>query len=98
MLGNLNSKEDIVEFQIKKNVIGLYKSFLIILEDLGIQHDRNFNKLLDALPDDRSLIEQADYFDDELMSHIRKKVLDNGNDCLRNILEIIEKGKGNNNE
>jgi hypothetical protein len=87
------NKDEILEFQVKKNVIGLYKFFLILIEDLKSEHDRNFDNLFDALPDSESLLNQADYFDEEQLARIRKKILDNGNDCLRNILETINKIK-----
>lgn len=58
----LMSKEEIRSFQIKRNIVFLYKSFLILLEDL----------------------EQDQYIDEEKLNYLRKKVLDMGNDCIRN--------------
>lgn len=67
-----------------KNTKLLFKSFLILIEDLHNEHAINFKKLKKALPDDyTSLIDQADYFDHNKMQYLRKKVLDMGNESIR---------------
>jgi len=58
---------DLVNLQINKEIISLYKFFLTILEDL-----KNKNN-----------ISEQDYL------IYRKKILDLGNDCERNILAFI---------
>ena len=81
---------ELLEFQINRNVINLYKSFLIMMEDLHDQHEGNFQKLKLALPDDEDLIEQANYWDEGRMDFLRKKILDNGNNALREIVGQLE--------
>ena len=62
----------------------LFKSFLVILEDLKNNHDINFSKLRDSAPQEyQDLIDMADYFDEEHFYNYRKKVLDIGNSVLR---------------
>ena len=62
----------------------LFKSFLGILEDLKNNHDINFSKLRDSIPQEhQDLIDMADYFDEEHFYNYRKKVLDIGNSVLR---------------
>ena len=51
----------------------------------------NFNKLKTALPENKDLIDQADYWDDDRMDFLRKRVLDQGNDAKREILGQLEK-------
>lgn len=71
---------------------GLFKSFLCILEDLQQDHFQNFNKLKKHLPAKyHDIIDQADYFNNDKMLYLRKKVLDAGNDSLRNQNEDLEK-------
>ena len=43
--GKLN---ELLEFQVNRNIINLYKSFLIMMEDMHHQHQRSFNKLKKA--------------------------------------------------
>lgn len=83
---NLFSQDEIRQFQIRRSIVALYKAFLIILEDLEEDHIDNFEKLYSALKESEALIKQADYFTKEKASYLRKKVLDAGNDCIRNII------------
>ena len=58
----------------------LFKSFLILIEDLNKDHVINFGKLRKALPEEYGpLIDQADYFDQHKLQYLRKKILDMGN-------------------
>lgn len=81
---------ELLEFQINRNIINLYKSFLIMMEDMHDQHDSNFRKLKQALPEEIDLIDQADYWDESRMDYLRKKILDKGNDSLREMLGQLE--------
>jgi hypothetical protein len=62
-----------------------------MMEDMHDQHDSNFRKLKRSLPEGIDLINQADYWDDERMDYLRKKILDQGNDALREIIGHLEK-------
>ena len=69
-----------------------YKIFsIILLEDLKTEHDIHFCKLRKNLPKHKQLLEQADYFDEDKMQYLRKKVLDMGNDNIRNNDDDLEK-------
>lgn len=85
MESKLLSAEEIKNFQVRRGVINLYKSFLVMLEDLEEEHIHHFDKLYQTFKDDVSVIRQADYFTEERMSYLRKKILDAGNDCIRNL-------------
>lgn len=67
-----------------KNTKVLFKSFLILIEDLNDDHLRNFEKLRNAIPEEyHALLSQADYFDQKKLQYLRKKILDLGNDSIR---------------
>lgn len=66
-----------------KHIKGLFKSFLILIEDLHKDHEINFSKLKKSMPENEELIVQADYFDEEKLKYLRKKVLDMGNEVIR---------------
>tara|TARA_E500000318_G_scaffold94029_1_gene93304 strand:- start:3907 stop:4197 length:291 start_codon:yes stop_codon:yes gene_type:complete len=69
----------------------LFKSFLLALEEMQKVHEINFGKLYDNLPEDQhSLIEMADYFDEEHYELYRKKILDIGNSVLRDYNSELE--------
>lgn len=74
-----------------KNTTILFKGFLHLVEDLKNEHDSHFGKLMDALPEEyHDLLAQANYFDDDKMQHLRKRILDIGNESLRNILYEVQ--------
>jgi len=83
--------KDILQERYEKHIKNLFKSFLFILEDLNDDHCINFAKLKRALPDYKELIDQADYFDQDKMKFLRKRVLDLGNDSLRCQNEDLDK-------
>ena len=69
----------------------LFKSYLLMLEDLKKAHEINFNKLYDELPEEHhGLINMADYFDEDYYQNYRKKVLDIGNSVLRDYNSELE--------
>lgn len=69
----------------------LFKSFLVLMEDLHQDHLINFSKLRKALPEEYSrLIDQADYFDQHKMQYLRKKILDMGNESIRETNNDLE--------
>ena len=74
-----------------RNTKRLFKTFLILLEDLQTEHIIHFCKLRRNLPEHRALIEQADYFDESKMKYLRKRVLDMGNDNIRSNDDDLEK-------
>ena len=62
----------------------LFKSFLILIEDLNMDHVINFSKLRRSLPEQYGdLIDQADYFDQHKLQYLRKRILDMGNETIR---------------
>ena len=74
-----------------RNTKKLFKTFLVLLEDLKTEHDIHFSKLRKNLPQHKDLIEQADYLDEEKMQYLRKKILDMGNENIRANQNDLEK-------
>ena len=83
--------KEILRFQVGRNVTNLYKGFMVMLEDLQQQHQVHFSKLKRSLPNSEGIINQADYLDENNLDYMRKKVLDIGNDCRRQIETELEK-------
>ena len=75
-----------------RNTKSLFKHFLILLEDLQLEHCINFAKLKRNLPaEHKALVDQADYFDRDKMQYLRKKVLDIGNEAVRSNSTDLER-------
>ena len=65
--------EGILKKHCQRNTVSLFKGFLVMLEDLQKEHQIQFNKLRKNLPKDTlPILEQADYFDEEKLQHLRK--------------------------
>ena len=69
----------------------LFKSFLVLIEDLHEDNQISFAKLKRSLPEHADLIDQANYFDHEKMQYLRKKILDMGNESIRDSKNDLEK-------
>lgn len=69
----------------------LFKSFLVIIEDLHAENQIAFNKLKKHIPEHSSIIDQANYLDEDKMQYLRKKILDIGNESIRGSNSDLEK-------
>ena len=88
----MKQAQDLLEYCYVRNTKALFKGFLMLVEDLRYEHKNNFNKLKEALPEEyQDLLVQADYFDDDKFEHVRKRILDMGNENLRNFSTEFEK-------
>jgi hypothetical protein len=69
----------------------LFKSFLVLIEDLHSENQITFHKLKKHLPEHSDIIDQANYFDQDKMQYLRKKILDMGNESIRGSNDDLEK-------
>jgi len=82
---------EVLRFQIDRNVVMLFKGFLVVLEDLGVEHNSALEKLYNALPEQyKPFVDLADYLTESKGQALRSKVLGAGNDTRRSIEEIIK--------
>lgn len=75
--------KEYLRFQLNRNIISLYKRYFEIIDDLRLDHKIMLEKIEKSLP--KELIENVDYFNDDKYNYIRKKILDAGNDAIRNV-------------
>ncbi len=91
MIGEGNTQDDYIlkseaNFHSRKHITCLFKNFLGILETLQKEHTINFDKLEKSVPQEfKSLVDMANYFDQNRFSFYRKKVLDAGGEAIRNL-------------
>jgi len=86
----MKSERELLEFQTLRSITNLYKSFLNLVEDLSEEHKHQFDKLKKSIPEHEDLLNQAEYLDEGHLNHIRKKILDSGNDVRREIFTCME--------
>lgn len=75
--------KDYMAFQLSRNVISLYKKLFEIVEDIKQEHTAMLQKV--EKKTSKEFIDSIDYLDDNKINYIRKKILDSGNDAVRNI-------------
>lgn len=82
---------EVLRFQQQRIVTSLFRSYLILLEDLGLAHDEALAKLAAALPPEyQTYLDLADYLTPEKGKQLRKKVLDAGGDASRALDDILK--------
>ena len=69
----------------------LFKTMLGMLEDMKADHDFHYQKLYENLPEDyHPIVNTADHFTPEKVNWIRKRILDAGNESIRNLCEEVD--------
>jgi hypothetical protein len=64
----------------------LFKLMLIMLEDMKMDHDFHYEKLYENIPSEyHAVINTANHFTPEKVNWIRKRILDVGNESIRNL-------------
>jgi hypothetical protein len=83
-----NKVKDYVSFQIHKSLVNLYKRYLNLVEDIQEDHKSMLEKLNNKI--DSNTLKNIDYFDDNRYNYLRKKILDIGNESIREIEKNFE--------
>lgn len=82
-----DTTKKILEQQLQRNITRLFKEFLVILGDIRQDHLRVLAEMSQQFPPE--VLAHWNYLDLNQFSKIRKKVLDSGNDCIREILTTL---------
>lgn len=88
-MSNENQKDvkTYVQFQLHRNVIKLYKSLFFVVDDIIQEQESLVKKVKDVHGID---ISELDYLNKDKKQSIRKKILDAGNDTLRDLDKNFE--------
>ena len=77
-----------VQFIIQRNITKLFKSLLDVADDMK---QKNSSMLLKVSRETSvKYVQDINYLTPEMMDHIRKKVLDLGNESIREIASVLE--------
>lgn len=80
--------KEFLVFQIHRNIVSLYKRYLNLIEDIQEEHVNMLNKLNSKI--DQDTLKNVDYFDENKYNYLRKKVLDLGNETVREITKNLD--------
>lgn len=75
-----------------KNAIAAnFKAMLKIVEDMKQDHEFHYSKLYENIPTEyHPILKAADHFDEKKAKWIRKRILDIGNESLRDFASDLE--------
>ena len=85
--GDLNTKEFVL-IKMQRNVVNLYKNYIVLAEELKREHDVFLKKIENQLP--QEYINDIDYFDSERYNYLRKRILDMGNELNRDLEKYFD--------
>lgn len=76
------------QFVVDRHIINLYKRYINLIEDLRLDHSVFIKKV--EKKTSKEFVEKIDYFDEVKYNYIRKKILDLGNEGIRDIDKFVE--------
>ena len=69
----------------------LFKMMLMMVEDMKQDHDFHYEKLYENIPDKyHAVINTANHFTPQKVNWIRKRILDIGNESIRNLGSTLD--------
>ncbi len=86
----MNAKKKLEELS-NDEISRLFKMMLYMVEDMKKDHDFHYEKLYKNIPKKyHPIIDTADHFTKEKVNWIRKRILDSGNESIRNLCSRID--------
>ncbi len=87
---SLPSADELIKLKARLAITRVFKSYLLLLEQLADEHNEAMGRLYDALPEQyKPFTAVADHFTEAREEAIRKWVLDIGNREIRDLDEQI---------
>lgn len=84
--------KEVLRFCLTRDIVNLYKSCLDEFKTLNEEHIDNQEKLRSLIPYEyHRLIDSLNFLDGNRAAFIRKRILDKGNDTIRQMDELINK-------
>jgi hypothetical protein len=85
------SDKELLEEQLKRIITKLFKDFLVLTEDVRQDHLIVINDISKQFPPE--FVQKWNYLDLPKYSRLRKKILDAGNDAVRETQAVISNFK-----
>lgn len=86
----MNAKKSLSD-KSNRELAEFYKMMLMMIEDMKIDHDFHYQKLYDNIPQKyHPIINTANHFTEDKKTWIRKRILDFGNNSIRNLQSEID--------
>ena len=86
----MNAKKKLESIS-NEEISSLFKLMLMMVEDMKEDHDFHYQKLYENIPDEyHGIINTANHFTPEKVNWIRKRILDVGNESIRNLAAELD--------
>jgi len=82
------NNQDAVQLIVQRNITKLFKSLLDVADDMKQQNSSMLLKV--SRETSMAFVRDINYLTPEMVDHIRKRVLDLGNESIREISSILE--------
>ena len=82
-----NPEDNLIAIMTNKEITKLYKTLLEIVEDLQKEHDAMMLKVGEKT--DKDFVKNVDYFTKAKYEQLRKRILYNGNECERSLINFL---------
>tara|TARA_Y100000588_G_C13769842_1_gene717725 strand:+ start:254 stop:616 length:363 start_codon:yes stop_codon:yes gene_type:complete len=80
--------KELLSYQISRIITKLFKNQLTQLEDIQQEHHSTLKRVEDLVSED--FIKMIDFLNEERHGYYRKKILDSGNETIREIERLLE--------
>ena len=86
----MNKAQEICQFQIRHNIANIYKLYLAGLEDIVLDNRDLIARLKSYVPEEYGQgIDAINSLTESKVKQLRKRILDFGNDAIRNLSEQL---------
>lgn len=84
-------EQENLNFTVIRLMTALFKTYLMMTQDVLVNHQEMMDKIADFIPaEDLDKLDLVDYLDENKYNHIRKRILDIGNDAIREWEKVLQ--------
>jgi hypothetical protein len=80
--------KEFILFHVRRNIVNLYKKEINLIEDLLQEHRTMLAKIKSKTSEE--FIKNIDFFTEDKYNYLRKRILDMGNECTRDLEKLFE--------
>ena len=84
-------EQENLHFTVIRLMTALFKTYLMMTQDVLVNHQEMLDKISQFIPESElDKLDLVDYLDENKYNHMRKRILDIGNDAIREWEKILQ--------
>lgn len=84
-------EQETLHFTVVRLMTALYKNYLMMTQDIRVNHNDMLDRIAEFVPEDQlDKLDLVDYLDENKYNYMRKRILDTGNDAIREWEKILQ--------